>query len=256
MGNVISWGVTLENYQVLKKAPITEVLIDIRVKLLSEIDVKGIDSIYESIKKEYPEKQEQRMSQIQFELKAGEDLVKPVSTKIIGYRYISSDKRQIFQARLDGFTFSRLHPYIHWEELRNEAYRLWLLYKEITRPDLITRVALRYINNLNIPLPMRDFSDYLTAPPVVPEGLPQGVSHFLTRIVIHEPSIGANAIITQALEQVVGEAAPVILDIDVSKLRPEGIEEKDAWDTIEKLRHFKNQIFFKSITNKLKEMYK
>lgn len=245
----------MEEYQVLKKAPITEALIDIRVKLQPEIDVKDIDSIHEPIKKEYPEKQDQRMSQIQFELKAGEDLVKPVSTKIIGYRYISSDKKQIFQARLDGFTFSRLHPYTNWEELRNEAHRLWLLYKEITRPDLITRVALRYINNLNISLPMRDFSDYLTAPPVVPEGLPQGVSSFLTRIVIHEPSIGANAIITQALEPVVGEVAPVILDIDVFKLRPEGMEEKEAWDAIEKLRHFKNQIFFKSITHKLKEMY-
>ena len=156
---------------------------------------------------------------------------------------------------MDGFTFSRLHPYIKWEELRNEAHRLWLLYKDITCPDSITRVALRYINNLNIPLPIRDFDAYLTAPPIVPEGLPQGVSSFLTRVVIHEPSIGANAIITQALEQVVGEVAPVILDIDVFKLRPEGIEEKDAWDTLEKLRHFKNKIFFKSITNKLKEMF-
>lgn len=245
----------MEKFQVLKKAPITEALVDLRVKLQSEVNVKSIDSIHEPIKKEYPEKQEQRMSQIQLELKVGEDLVKPPSTKIIGYRYISSDKKQIFQARLDGFTFSRLQPYTNWEELRDEVHRLWLLYKEITLPDLITRVALRYINNLNIPLPMKDFSDYLTAPPVVPEGLPQGVSSFLTRVVIQEPSIGASAVITQALEPVVGEVAPVILDIDVFKFRPEGIEEKDAWDTIERLRYFKNQIFFKSITNKLKEMY-
>jgi uncharacterized protein (TIGR04255 family) len=245
----------LEEFQALKKALITEALIDIRVKLHPEIEVKNIDSIHELIKKDYPENQEQRMSQIQFELKVGDDLVKPLSTKIIGYRYISSDKKQIFQARLDGFTFSRLQPYTNWEELRHEAYRLWLLYKEITRPDLITGVALRYINSMSIPLPMKDFSDYLTAPPVVPEGLPQGVSSFLTRVVIHEPSIGANAIITQALEPVVGEAAPVILDIDVFKLRPEGIEEEDSWETIEKLRNFKNQIFFRSITNKLKEMY-
>lgn len=245
----------MEEYQSLKKAPITGALIDIRVKLRPEIDVKDIDSIHEPIKREYPEKQEQRMSQIQFELKAGEDLAKPVSSKIIGCRFVSPDKKQIFQARLDGFTFSRLYPYINWEQLRNEARRLWLLYKGITRPDCITRVALRYINNLTLPLPMRDFSDFIVAPPIVPEGLPQGVSQFLTRVVINEPSMGANAIITQALEPVVGETAPVILDIDVFKLRPEGIEEEEAWDTIEKLRQFKNQIFFKSITNKLKEGY-
>ncbi len=105
-------------------------------------------------------------------------------------------------------------------------------------------------------MPIRDFGDYLTAPPLVPEGLPQGVSSFLTRVVIHEPSVGANAIIIQALEQVSTDVAPVILDIDVFKLQPEGVEEKEAWDIIEKLRHFKNQIFFQSITDKLKEMYK
>jgi len=245
----------LAEYQILSRAPVTEALIDIRVKFTPDLDVKRIDSIYESIKTDYPQKQEQRLSQAQVEQKPGEGVVKS-STKINGYRYISSDNKQIVQTRLDGFTFSRLYPYITWKDLRSEAYKIWLLYKEITTPELITRVALRYINNLNIPMPIRDFSDFLTAPPTIPDGLPQGVSSFLTRVIIHEPSIGAVAIITHALEQVVTDFAPIILDIDVFKLQPEGIDEKEAWDTIEKLRNFKNQIFFKSITDKLKEMYK
>ena len=244
----------MAEYQILRKAPITEALIDIRVKLSPDVDVIQIDSIYDSIKNEYPQKQEQRISQVHVEQKPDEDIVKSLR-KINGYRYISSDNRKIVQVRLDGFTFSRLHPYITWKDLHSEAYRLWLLYKEITSPELIIRVALRYINNLKIPLPIRDFSDFLTAPPPVPEGLPQGVSSFLTRVVIHEPTIGANGIITQALEQVVTDVAPIILDIDVFKLQPEGLGEKEAWDTIEKLRHFKNLIFFKSITDKLKEIY-
>ncbi len=245
----------LEEYPILKKAPITEALIDICVKLPSDFDVKNISSIYQTIKEEYPEKHEQRISKVSFELKVDEP-IKSSRANINGYRYISSDKKQIVQARLDGFTFSRLHPYIKWEELRDEAHRLWQLYKNITSPESITRVAVRYINNLNIPMPIRDFSDYLTAPPTVSEGLPQVVSSFLTRVVIHEPSVGANAIITQALEQIVTDVAPIILDIDVFKLEPRGIVEKDAWEIIEKLRHFKNKVFFSSITDNLKEMYK
>jgi uncharacterized protein (TIGR04255 family) len=245
----------LENYPILKNAPITEALIDIRVKLPSDFNVKNISSIYESIKNQYPEKQERINSKVKFEPKA-EEIVKASSLIIDGYRYVSSDKKQIMQVRLDGFTFSRLHPYIKWEELRDEAHRLWQLYKNITSPESITRVAVRYINNLKIPMPIKDFDEYLTAPPTVPEGLPQGVSSFLTRTVIHEPSFGANAIITQALEQVVIDVAPVILDIDVFKLESKGIVEKDAWEIIEKLRHFKNKIFFSSITDNLKEMYK
>ncbi len=245
----------LEDYPLLKNAPITEALIDFQVKLPSEVDIKDVHLMYESIKGEYPEVQEQRISKVKFDSKA-EEVVKSSKPEINGYRYISSDEKQIVQAKMDGFTFSRLYPYIKWEELRNETYKLWQLYKDITSPESITRVAVRYVNNLNIPMPIKDFDDYLTAPPTVPEGLPQGVSSFLTRTIIHEPSFGANAIITQALEQVVTDVAPVILDIDVFKLESKGIVEKDAWEIIEKLRHFKNKVFFSSITDDLKEMYK
>lgn len=245
----------MTKYPILKKAPITEALIDIRLKLPTAFDVAKIDSIYKSISDRYPEKQELRQIEAQIDIKKKES-VKTSATKVTGYRYISPDGKQILQARLDGFTVSRLKPYIRWEQLRDEAFRLWKLYRDITSPERITRVAVRYINNLNIPMPIRDFGEYLTAPPIVPPELPQGVSSFLTRVVIHEPSIGANAIITQALDQIVTDVAPIILDIDVFKSQSDGIEEEDTWEIIEKLRHFKNKIFFTSITDKLKEMYK
>ena len=246
----------MEEYPILGKAPITEALIDIRVKLPSKFDVKHIDAIHELIKDQYPERLEQKISQVLIEQKEGQ--IRTADFKVNGYRYISSDKKQIVQTRLDGFTFSRLHPYVKWEELRQEAYRLWLFYKDITTPESIVRVALRYINNLSIPLPIEDFGDYLTAPPIVPEGISQLVNSFLMRINVHEPSLDAYAIITQALEPIPPEIkrAPIILDIDVFKLKQEGIEENDAWEIIEQLRHFKNAIFFRSVTNKLKEMYK
>lgn len=239
-------------YPILTNAPITEALIDIRVKLPSTVDIKKIESIYEFIKEQYPEKKEQKIAKLKFK----PDELKSSGAEINGYRYITSDKKQIVQVRLDGFTFNRLHPYIKWEQLRDETYRLWQIYKNITSTELITRVALRYINNLNIPMPIIDFGEYLTAPPIVPPELPQGVSGFLNRTVINEPYSGFNAIITHALEQIVTNTAPIILDIDVFKYQSEGMEEKNAWEIIEKLRDFKNKIFFSSITDKLKEMYK
>jgi uncharacterized protein (TIGR04255 family) len=244
---------------VLKNAPITEALIDIRVKLPATTDVKSIYLLFEKIKNQYPTRQEYKVSEFSFQLKPDAAPVKASQHKVNGYRYISADQKQIFQARLDGFTMSRLHPYTEWKDLRDEAKKLWQFYRDITRPEAITRVALRYINNLNIPMPIVDFSDYLAAPPIIPEGLPQGVSSFLTRVTIHEPAIAANAIITQALEVVPQTPEmnhlPVILDIDVFRLDPNGIEENDAWNTIDQLRHFKNKIFDKSITPKLKEIY-
>lgn len=244
---------------VLKNAPITEAVIDIRVKLPSSTDIKSIDSLFDKIKSHYPTRQEQTVSEFSFGLKPGEDPVKASKLHVNGYRYISADHKQIVQARLDGFTMSRLHPYTEWNEFRDEANKLWQYYRDIAKPEAITRVALRYINNLNMPFPINDFDEYLTAPPIVPKELPQGISSFLTRIVVTEPSLGINAIITQALELVPPmreiTRLPVILDIDVFNQDPKGMTEADAWNTIEQLRHFKNKIFDKSITLKLKETY-
>ena len=39
------------------------------------------------------------------------------------------------------------------------------------------------------------------------------------------------------------------------KQKAEGITEEEAWQTLEKLRHFKNKIFFESITEKARELF-
>lgn len=249
-------------YPTLKNAPITEALIDIRVKLPSSLDTGQINSIHDAIKEQYPDKQEQRVSEFKFEPKA-EVTVKSSEAKIHGFRYLTSDKKQIVQTRIDGFTFSRLHPYITWTQLRDEARRLWKIYTDITSPELIYRVAVRYINNLNIPMPIDDFGDYLVSPPVVPDNpdvkdkLPQGISSFLNRIVLPKPEINSHAIITQALETIIdtNKSLPIILDIDAIYLNPDGFAEDYAWNKLEELRYFKNEIFFNSITKKLLEQY-
>lgn len=245
----------MAKYTHLEKAPITEALIDIRIKVRDNLRVEQLESIYNSISGQYPDKKARHKWEGKFELKKGEPPVSLGTETIDGYIFTSADQKQIFQARIDGFTFSRLKPYGTWEQLRDEAHKLWQIYRETTSPE-ITRAALRYINKMEIPLSGKDFSEYLTSAPIIPEGLPQGVSSFLTRVVIHEPLINAAAIITQALEQVVNpNFIPIILDIDVFKQKSEGLSEKDAWDTLEKLRHFKNKIFFESITEKTKEVF-
>jgi len=77
----------------------------------------------------------------------------------------------------------------------------------------------------------------------------------LTRVVIHDPDIDAAARTTQAFEQIIDpKLIPIILDIDVFKQK-EMISEQEAWAALEKLRHFKNRIFFASITEKTKELF-
>jgi uncharacterized protein (TIGR04255 family) len=244
-------------YSLLPNAPITEALIDIRIKVRTDFDVNRLESLYDEISTQYSAKKARHKIETKLEFKEGQPLVSEGKEKIDGYLFTSVDGKQIFQAAVDGFTFNRLRPYDKWEIFRNEAFRLWGLYRKLLSPEII-RVGLRYVNRLNIPLSAQhvfDFDDYLTAGPAVPKELPQGLSSFLTRIVINDPDIDSSGIITQALDQIVDpKFVPIILDIDVFKQK-EVITEEEAWHTLEQLRHFKNRIFFASITNKAKELF-
>lgn len=245
----------MSKYPTLSKAPIVEAVFDIRIKIPEDLKVEQLEPLYDIISGQYPNKETHRKGEFKLELKPGSQSFSTAET-INGYVFTSSDKKQIVQTRMDGFTFSRLQPYETWESFKTEARNLWGTYKKkITSPEII-RIALRYINKFEVPFPVQDFGDYLVAPPTVPNSLPQGVSSFLTRIVIDDPKIGASAIITQVLDQVTNpKFLPIILDIDVFIQKSKGFGEKEMWEAFEKLRDFKNKIFFESITEKAKELF-
>lgn len=244
-------------YPTLSNAPITEALIDLQVKLPDGGDPALFDLFLEETKSDYPNQKAQKRTQYKVQPTSTSGPLEPKGTQVYGYQCFSSDGVQVVQARIDGFTFSRLKPYTTWDDIKSEAYRLWTLYTKIFQPEFVSRVAVRYINNLQIPMPISDFSDYLTAPPIVPKSLPQTLSSFLTRNVILMPTQNTQVIITQALENIISDSkpAPVILDIDAFKLTPEGINDVIAWEVLEQLRLVKNNVFFDSITENLRGLY-
>ena len=238
----------------LPNAPIKEAIIDLRVALLEDVSVERLGGVHAKIQERFPVKKilhESRLG-VYFDSQAGQPPKTIADHATLGFRYESEDGTRVVQFKLNGFTYSRLAPYTTWEEMRNEAKQLWGIFVEATSADIVTRVATRFINVIRIPLPFDDFEEYLTAPPRIPENLPQALSRFLTRIVLPNPSIDADAIITQALESVEEDYAPVVLDIDV--FRRVDATESTCWDCLEELRNFKNRIFFASITGKTVEL--
>jgi len=233
----------------LKRAPITEAIIDFRVTVPKEFDGTKVLTLKEQLSEQYPTVQEMRGAEAGIELGVGKLAAHARDLGLRGILFKSADGMNIAQFRVDGFTFNRLKPYTSWEQAFPEALRLWKLYVERIWPAYASRLALRYINRLRIPLPMEDFSQYLTSPPVVPPDLPQGISSFLTRVVLTDPELGLAANVTQAMEGGLDpNSVTVILDIDVYKVGefdPQGVE---VCQVLEALHTFKNRIFFGSLT--------
>lgn len=243
--------------EVFPKAPITEALIDIRVKLPGSVSLVDLEKLHDHIRDEYPDKKARTMWEGTFETRNEKDPLQKAQFRIDGYALTSPDGRQVVQYRLDGFTFSRLRPYTTWENVFAEARRLWGIYATETKPLLVTRLAVRYINSIEIPSKTFDYDDYFTAAPRIPPPLPQDLAHFLTRLVIPFPDRGAVAIITETpLEKHDPINTVIILDIDVSKEVNLDPGDEKVCEIMSILREIKNTIFFNSITEKTKELFR
>jgi uncharacterized protein (TIGR04255 family) len=238
-------------------APINEALLDIRAKLPPEVDLPQLATFQEGIRERYPDRSERSTWQAGLELKpTGDVKVHPPIGGPNGYLFKGPDGRRLVQARLDGFTFNWLKPYDTWQTFRDEAKELWKRYLDIATPLGVSRIALRYINQLNIPLPMKDFKDYIRTTPEIAPGLPQGLQNFFMRLEIPDADSGRVTIVTQTMAPPKEDSLPLIFDIDVIHEQAFDARSPEIWEAFEQLRDLKNRIFFLSITDKAQDLFK
>lgn len=245
-------------YPTFVNAPITEALLDIRVDLPATVDTSVLESYYDYVKIRFPEKKQQILFQASFQMSPnGQPASAPPTSQPSGFLFHSSIENKIVQARMNGFTFNKLKPYEKWSTFRDEARELWDEYAKISTPLRITRIGLRYVNRIEIPLPINDFSEYILTFPEIAPDLPQEISHFFMQLAIPNRDLPATALINETMEQTPDNSKiALIFDIDVWQDTILVDNKEKIWDEFEKLRNFKNDVFFKSLTNKAKELFK
>jgi uncharacterized protein (TIGR04255 family) len=235
------------------RAPITEALIDIQAQLPQEIKLDILTQVYSSIQTEYPKREEVLM--VQGQMIVGESVGATASQSQIGYVVFSNDQKQILQMRLDGFSFSRLAPYDCWESFRDEAKRLWNIYQSLTHPEAIVRLAVRYINRLDIHLPFGDLKDYLRTYPEVSLDLPQELSGYFMQLQIPQEDLAATLVLNQAIvPPPTPDCVSVLLDLDLFRERDIPNEEIGLWDILEQMHERKNRAFEACITERTREL--
>jgi uncharacterized protein (TIGR04255 family) len=238
-------------------APITEALIDIRIEPPSGFGFEQLQPIKQHLSGDYPHQQELQRGQAQ--LSIGEEIKAETSQEKWGLRCFSADGKQAVQAQTDGFTFSRLEPYETWEHLRDEAKRLWQIYRDHVKPAGIVRVAIRYLNQINLPGSSADPEVYLNTYPQLASNLPEElrqIGPFSMTLRIPQPDLNGMLVINEALanKQTVKNTVPVILDLDLFVSTPKITDDGSLWDLLERLRERKNIYFEASITDKTREL--
>ena len=240
-----------------KKAPITEALIDLQVRLTENFAVARLQ---QAVGEHTDFVLVQELKQGTIEASLGEQLGAVTQTKSHGFIFCSNDKQRVLQARLDGFTFSRLPPYNGWEALRDEAKTFWEIYRTIAAPEAVTRIALKYVNRFDLPLPVRDFKDFFRTYPEVSSDLPQNLSGFFSQIQLPYRlpklnGVDATLVLTQALVPPPQQNfVSLVLDVDLFCANNPTSDEQEIWRLLEHFRQGKNAVFEGCITNATREL--
>jgi uncharacterized protein (TIGR04255 family) len=169
--------------------------------------------------------------------------------------YRSADAR--VQVRVTGseLTVHGFRPYPGWNTLSADAEWIWQAYSEAFEPRLVTRLGLRYINRIEIPLPHERIDDYLRLFPAVDWPL----TGYLARMTIPDLRSGATGLLTIAFEPNPGAdavTAPFVLDLEVWRQGKFELSERFIWGTFRQLREFHNRLFFESLTEQVKEQFR
>ena len=242
----------------LNKAPIVEAVVEFQVDLPPKTTITSARKSHARFRAKFPKAIDLMSGSVEFEFGPPGKTKAPTSTSAkIGVRFVSANGRHIVDFGLKAFAFHWLAPYTEWGDLRAESMRLWKIYRREMKPNAITRIGVRFINNLAVPQSAKDLCDYLVPGPIVPPDLPQSVRSFLSRVEIVDDAHKRLGIVTQALQGLLGDGnLSILLDVDAVRTGSFPPDDPAIWEITDKLRDFKNQLFFSSVTDKLLEQYR
>lgn len=248
---------------IYSRPPVSEALIDIKIKTLPDEIIPKLEALHNQFLPKFPVKKRRFHTAGIINLEQSGTTKAEVLNKPLGFLFETDDKRQIVQIKLDGLTLNQLKPnpkeaWPGWENLRDEAQLAWERYLEVIGPPRITRLAIRYINQIVIESDNIDLEEYFTAPPKIPSELPQvqDMENFFSRVVFGNSDPKATVIVIQAPSPNPYEGKMTItLDIDIFREYPEPKGDESLWQTLDQFRILKNNIFEASLTQKTKVLF-
>ncbi|MEM1032188.1 MAG: TIGR04255 family protein [Myxococcota bacterium] len=245
------------SYERFPNAPIVEALLDIRVELPATTTLETLKGFAAHAKDRFPTEEQQQVLTAQFHL-SGERVATDSRRHERGFLHASEDGTRMVQARLDGFTVNHLEPYNDWPELCADAKEYWARYIEVASPTAITRIALRFVNRILLPLPITELKDFvLTAPDIAP-GAPQSLAGYEMQLLLTDEENEANIAVSQKafVSPTTPDQLPLLFDIDVFAIGSFPTEGPELWERFDRLRAAKNRVFFESLTERTKEMFR
>jgi uncharacterized protein (TIGR04255 family) len=229
----------------LDRAPITEAILDIAVE--TDAKLAATEAFARKVAGAYPDSSPVVSVEAFFSVTPGQSGMAGSQSSPVGRICWNSAKTRAVQARVNGFTVNHVGSYESWDVLRAQARDLWEEYVELVPPKKVSRLALRYINRLTLPV-AGDLGQYMQTYPALGPTLPNEMRNLFMRVEVPFTT-NRMAIITQTVLPKDPGAAErdLILDVDAVSLTEFGPKDADMWHELDELREIKNRCFFGSL---------
>ncbi len=183
-----------------------------------------------------------------------------VDQKPQGFRLNTDDQADVVLVFPDGIAAARLAPYQGWEELRNRAKAAHEEWRRSTAHRPVSRVGIRYLNRIDIPLKglsQVDLGTYLAFRPQIP-GIGNGpMAGYMVQATLptDTPSWSASIASTIVTPSPLLNHVSLLLDIDIFRTEQIPGSEAELWRMIDDARPIKNRVFERCITDESRKLF-
>ena len=243
--------------------PIEEALCEFRFKSDQDWDFTVPGRLYAKLEKEYPGKpRNQKAVKIGLDVQDGSPTNMKYNEGLAGVQLLSKNETRIVGVGYNTLTVHMLKPYQDadsenggWEDFKSRISVALNAYWEVTEPEGIYRVGIRYINKIIIPDEKVDITEYLqTALPSV-QKLPEKLTRFVNqfeydyedevRLILSQQGAGASQ----------ENNREILLDLDVIWSPPEAVPKEKALEMVNDLHSREIAAFEAIITDKTRELF-
>jgi len=240
-----------------KNPPVVEALCEFQFISEQPWDLTLPGLIYEKIKDEFPDKQQQVGINVQFRPteKGLEHKVEPTPPRV---QFHKKDKSALIQVGPDLLAVNQLKPYSTWEEFKAMILKGFQIYKEVARPKGFKRIGLRYINIVEFDKAPVELKDYFQFYPFIPEVLQQLLyDSFLNRVEFPYEDGKERLILTLAsiIPSKPNVLISILLDLDYVMATPEYVLLDGVSEWLEKAHGKIEEAFEACITDNARKIF-
>jgi uncharacterized protein (TIGR04255 family) len=242
--------VNITNYN---KPPITEAVIELRIK--NDPELSRFKNAKKSISKNYFKTTTSK--QQTYEIMPDKATSKILKILDI-YSMLSEDADEQCIMSGESFSIVQIAPYKTWERLLGRFERDWKILSEITRNQELSRIGIRFINRIDIPIvgDQLELREYVNVVPQMPTFEDTFSSDYSMSVQLYLDDIKASLTLnTSVTKSSLPQHCSIMLDFDIYRTVTEKIQNEDLVDFLNKVRIKKNMFFESSITDKTRALF-